>query len=161
MNIGKLAGLGIAVAVVVATAVGGCTNVGDCPDKASIVPGASCSGDNLTCAYDLSEQSPACDGTMQTVTTSCTCQKDVWVCPSPSSTCEVPEGGAGDDGSVAEGGGDDGSTTEGGGDDGSASDDGATGDDGAATDGASADGSAPRDGGGTVDAPASTDGATE
>jgi len=64
-------------------AVGACNNgTGDCPGKESVHPGAACSDDTLQCAYDLSTPSPACDGTTTTITSSCTCTKGTWLCPS-------------------------------------------------------------------------------
>jgi hypothetical protein len=83
---------GTAIAVLIA-----CNNVGSCPS--SIKPGASCSGDNLSCPYTITQgsSSSACasfnDG--GPVSTSCTCTGGVWVCPSCGSD---DGGGGGDDG---------------------------------------------------------------
>jgi hypothetical protein len=79
-----------AAVLVAATALVACNDVGDCPGKSAIVPGGSCSGDNLECAYDLETPSPACDGTNTMLATSCICTKGVWVCPSPAS-CPEPD----------------------------------------------------------------------
>jgi hypothetical protein len=85
----------VAIAV---TAHAGCNDVGDCPAATAIVPGGSCSGDNLQCPFTLQSPSPACDGTMVQggVQTSCVCTDGTWNCPGPAS-CD--EGGtSGDDG---------------------------------------------------------------
>jgi hypothetical protein len=93
--ISLLVGLGVAIAAAGPTA--GCNDVGDCPAATAIVPGGSCSGDNLECPFTLQSPSPACDGTMVQggVATSCTCTAGTWSCPSPVS-CEG--GPTGDDG---------------------------------------------------------------
>ena len=77
-----------------------CTDVGTCPSPASIVPGGSCSGDSLQCAYFLASPSPACDGSSVDggISTSCTCTDGSWVCPS-AVQCSAP---GGDDGGGAE-----------------------------------------------------------
>jgi hypothetical protein len=83
-----VAALGVVGAVAVAsltafTAVTACNNgTGSCPDKAAVVPGASCSDDNLQCAFDLTTPAVACDGTSTTIETSCTCTDGTWACPS-------------------------------------------------------------------------------
>jgi len=83
-----VAALGVVGAVAVAsltafTTVTACNNgTGTCPDKAGIVPGASCSDDTLQCAFDLMTPAVACDGTTTTIETSCTCTDGTWACPS-------------------------------------------------------------------------------
>src|SRR5579863_205259 len=75
--------------VVVAAA---CNSVGDCP-ASPIVPGGSCSTENLQCAYTL----PATDdaGTQ----TSCICTTGAWACPSASTGDDAAGGdsSSGDD----------------------------------------------------------------
>jgi hypothetical protein len=91
----------ILVAALVA-ALGGCNSgTGDCPPKASIQPGGSCSDDDLQCPYDLSTPSPACDGTTTTIPSSCTCTDGTWACPSPvvcggGDAAATGDGGEGD-----------------------------------------------------------------
>ena len=71
--------LGVVGAVGVAsltafTAVTACnTGSGSCPDKAAVLPGASCSDNHLQCAFDLTTAGVACDGTSTVIETSCTC----------------------------------------------------------------------------------------
>ena len=55
---------------------------GTCPDKAAVVPGASCSDETLQCAFDLTTPAVACDGTSTVIETSCTCTDGTWACPS-------------------------------------------------------------------------------
>ncbi len=81
--------------------LGGCNDVGSCPAPETIMPGGTCSGDSLECAYNLPSPSPACDGTNTTIPTACTCTKGTWSCPSPIDC----EGGTGDDGGGDDGGG--------------------------------------------------------
>ncbi len=89
-----------AVALVATTLVvaAGCNNPGNCPAATQVVPGGSCSGDNLQCPYTLAPAGAAADAG---VATSCVCTGGKWSCPS--------SGDGGDDGSAADGGGDDGS----------------------------------------------------
>ena len=83
-----LVGLGVVGVVAGAsltafTSVTACnTGSGKCPDKAAVVPGASCSDNKLQCAFDLVTPAVACDGTSSTVETSCTCTDLTWACPS-------------------------------------------------------------------------------
>jgi hypothetical protein len=117
----------LALLGVLAVALGACTDVGDCPAAAAVVPGGSCSGDSLECPYTLQSLSPACDGTTVEggIATSCVCTQGTWVCPD---TVSCPGPSAGDD----SGGGDDGG--------GSAGDDGgAGGDDGGGSSGEGGD----------------------
>jgi hypothetical protein len=107
-----------AAAVALALAAAACNDVGTCPATDSVVPGGSCSGESLECAYTLQTASPACDGTMVEggIATSCVCTKGTWACPSAVS-CPAPPGGgspdaAGDDGGGQEAGGDDGGGQE-------------------------------------------------
>jgi hypothetical protein len=81
-----------------AAAMAACNSTGDCPVKGSIVPGASCSDDQLQCAYDLATPSLVCDGTNTVIPSSCTCMGGAWACPSPA-TCEA---GTGDDGAASD-----------------------------------------------------------
>jgi hypothetical protein len=88
----------LCVAIAAAGQATGCNDVGDCPAATAIVPGGSCSGDNLECPFTLQSPSPTCDGTTVQggVPTSCVCTGGTWACPDPVS-CE--EGGTtGDDG---------------------------------------------------------------
>jgi hypothetical protein len=89
------------LSVVIALAIAACNNVGSCPS--TITPGASCSGDNLSCPYTITSQtaSSTCQGFNDggPVATSCTCQGGIWACPS----C-AEDGGGGD--ATVEGGGD-------------------------------------------------------
>jgi hypothetical protein len=87
----------LCVAIATAVPLAGCNDVGDCPAATAIVPGGSCSGDNLECPFTLQTSSPACDGTTVQggVPTSCVCTGGTWNCPEPVS-CEG--GAAGDDG---------------------------------------------------------------
>ena len=62
----------------------GCnTGTDDCPDKAMVVAGGSCSDNHLQCAYDLMTPAAECDGTNTVIETSCTCTDGTWVCPDP------------------------------------------------------------------------------
>jgi hypothetical protein len=110
----------LALAAVLAVALGACTDVGDCPAAAVVVPGGSCSGDSLQCPYTLQSLSPACDGTTVEggIATSCVCTSGAWVCPD---TVSCPGPAAGDD---TGGGGDDGGGSSGDDGGGSAGDDG-------------------------------------
>lgn len=92
--------------------VAGCTNVGDCPSASVVTPGGSCTGDMLSCPYDLATPSPACDGTMTSISTSCVCTKRAWTCPAsvscPDAAAAADGGGAdetGGDSSVSDDGG--------------------------------------------------------
>ena len=86
-----------AVAMAFAAAAGGaCNTQGSCPAKEIIQPGASCSDDQLQCAFDLATPSAACDGTT-TIPSSCTCTKGAWSCPS-AFACEGGAGDGGEDG---------------------------------------------------------------
>ena len=89
----------------IAALLGACNDVGDCPAPAGIVPGGSCSGDSLQCAYTLESLSPACDGTTVAggIATSCVCTQGSWSCPSPVS-CPAAPGDAGDEGATEAGG---------------------------------------------------------
>lgn len=92
------------------TAVEACNSGnGDCPDKVAVVAGASCSDDNLQCAFDLTTPAVACDGTSSVVATSCTCTHGHWSCPSAFECEGGADGGDGGDGeaSTDDGGGDD------------------------------------------------------
>jgi hypothetical protein len=96
--------MAIVWAAIAASAVGvaACNDVGNCPAPSAIVPGGSCSGDNLECPFTLETPSPACDGTTVEggLPTSCTCQGGHWSCPSPvSCDAEAPDGSTFDDGS--------------------------------------------------------------
>jgi hypothetical protein len=96
LAISLLACLGAAIA---AAPHAGCNDVGDCPAATAIVPGGSCSGDNLECPFTLQTPDPACDGTMVQggVQTSCVCTGGIWACPDPVSCGDG--GPTGDDGS--------------------------------------------------------------
>jgi hypothetical protein len=79
-------------------AVSNCTSSGraTCPARGHIVTGASCSGEDLQCPIDVNIA--ACDGTIQTRSSSCSCTSGTWQCPSPGEViCPEPEvsGGAG------------------------------------------------------------------
>ncbi len=111
-----------------------CNNVGTCPSPSSVKDGASCSGDNLTCAANIDSTCGTSDdgGVAQT---SCTCTNGVWACGVPLS-CATDGGDdatTGDDASNPDGssgeGGDDGAT-----DSGSTKDTGSAADTGSATD---------------------------
>ena len=62
------------VAAAVAALGGACNNVGACPAGTQVVPGGSCSGDNLQCPYTLGPVDAA-------VATSCVCADGRWSCP--------------------------------------------------------------------------------
>jgi len=85
----------------VAVLVAACTDVGDCPAQAAIVPGGSCSGDSLECPFALQSLSPACDGTTVDggIATSCVCTNGSWNCPSPVS-CSGESADAGEEGTA-------------------------------------------------------------
>jgi hypothetical protein len=89
------------------TAVTACnTGSGSCPDKAAVLPGASCSDNHLQCAFDLTTPAVACDGRSTVIETSCTCTDGRWACPS---AVECDSGAdAADEASTDEAGGDDG-----------------------------------------------------
>lgn len=70
---------------VLAVAVDACNDVGDCPGAGAVAPDGTCTGDMLSCPYDMATASPACDGTNTTISTSCVCTKGKWACPSPVS----------------------------------------------------------------------------
>lgn len=77
-------------------AVGACNSgTGDCPRKAAVVAGASCSDEHLQCAYDLTTPAAECDGTSTVIATSCTCTDGTWSCPSAT---ECESGASADDG---------------------------------------------------------------
>lgn len=74
---------------------GACNAQGDCPAPTAIKAGASCTDDQLQCAYALSADEAPC--------TSCTCTGGSWVCPTnftcgdgggPSSDGAPPQDGA-------------------------------------------------------------------
>jgi hypothetical protein len=80
-----IAVIGVAIIASVGTfgaAVACNTGNGTCPDKAAIVPGASCSDEHLQCAFDLPTPAVACDGMSTVIATSCTCTDRQWSCPS-------------------------------------------------------------------------------
>jgi hypothetical protein len=103
------------------TSVTACnTGNGTCPDKAAVVPGGSCSDNDLQCAFDLKTPAVACDGTSTVIETSCTCTHGTWDCP-PVLDCgeagappEDEAGGGDTDGGDTEGGDTDGGDTDGG-----------------------------------------------
>jgi hypothetical protein len=99
----------IMLGIGVVSAMGACNGQGDCPAKGTIVPGASCSGDQLQCAYDVATSSPACDGATTAIASSCTCSNGAWACP-PAFDCDSGSAGTGDGSSP----GDDGSEPVGG-----------------------------------------------
>lgn len=94
----KLTLLGLALVAAGIAATGACNSVGECPaDQTTIQDGVACSGDGLQCAFDVTYA--ACDGTKQTISSSCTCSGGAWSCPSvPDCDAGVEE--AGDDAQV-------------------------------------------------------------
>ncbi len=109
----------LATAAMIGAASGCNSGNGDCPDKSTIAPGASCSDDHLQCAFDLSTPAAACDGTTTVLATSCTCNHGTWDCPAPFD-CDAGDGAtAADDGAsdaAGEASTDDASTDDAGGD---------------------------------------------
>jgi len=89
-------GLSLVAILALSVASGACNDIADCPSASSIRPGASCSGDQLECPYDLRSS----DGT--TTATSCTCVSGTWSCPAAT---EDDGGADGDDGTTAQEGG--------------------------------------------------------
>ncbi len=84
---------GLLLVTAAVAGVGACNEVGDCPaDAATIHDGDPCSGEGLQCAQDVTFT--ACDGTQQTIASSCTCTEGAWSCPSEPD-CDA--GGGGDD----------------------------------------------------------------
>jgi hypothetical protein len=116
----------VALIAGVALGLGACNDVGNCPDPSVIAPGASCSGDSLSCPYVLQSLDPACNGMMADggIQTSCVCTHGSWSCPQPVS-CPATGDDSGDDGAGSTG--DDGA--------GSTGDDGGGGSDEAGDDG--------------------------
>jgi hypothetical protein len=101
---GGLLATSVALLLAVAGTIAACNaSQGDCPGKGTIGPGASCSADQLQCAYDLATPAAACDGTTTVIPSSCTCTEGSWVCPS-AFDCDAGsvDGGATEDGSQAD-----------------------------------------------------------
>ncbi len=100
----------VAALVSALTVIVACNTIGDCPAASEIVPGGACSGNTLQCAYTLDTQTVACDGTLATIATSCTCVGSVWVCP--TGFCDGgPSDAAATDGAASDGAATDGSST--------------------------------------------------
>jgi hypothetical protein len=89
-----------AAAATALAATAACNSLGDCPAAAEVVPGGTCSGDQLQCAYTLSTQTAACDGVMTTVATSCTCSGGSWVCPTGFCDATTTDAGASEGGAT-------------------------------------------------------------
>jgi hypothetical protein len=70
-----------AAALAIALSPAGCQadRISDCPAKATLTNGTSCSDEGLQCPYDIVRT--ACDGTTSTVPSSCLCQGGTWSCP--------------------------------------------------------------------------------
>lgn len=86
--------LGLAAIGVASGGAGGCEAPPDCPARADIHPGGSCSSSELQCNYDAPRT--ACDGTTSSVASSCLCQGGHWSCPD-AWTCEAGTADGGED----------------------------------------------------------------
>jgi len=67
--------------MVVAFAAVGCSGHGTCPPHGLMVNGASCHGDDLQCAHEIT--ATGCDGNPAVVVSSCSCTNGKWDCPEP------------------------------------------------------------------------------
>jgi hypothetical protein len=96
----------------------GCSGMDDvngivnCPSKHNLQPWGACSG-HMECAWDLVSASPACDGTIITIQTSCICEQGVWQCPN-AYACQSAAVSSGEDDSGDDASSDDGSSDDGG-----------------------------------------------
>jgi hypothetical protein len=76
--------------IVACISTGGCSGHGVCPPHGLMLNGATCNGDDLQCAHEVTLT--ACDGTQATVVSSCACTDGKWDCPEPG-TSACTDGG--------------------------------------------------------------------
>ena len=89
---------------VIAVGPAGCNDKAICPAHQRMMDGTSCNGTDLQCEY----QNPVynCDGTVNTLASSCSCTGGKWSCPAPvepicsTATTTTGTGTTGDGGSV-------------------------------------------------------------